>query len=81
MLKSASEGGALKGIMGFETRPLVSTDYTNDERSGVVDARSTMVVDGTCVKVSVLRLGLCRLLYVLTVLRIQQYKMCLVCEV
>ncbi len=51
MLKSASEDGPLKGIMGFETRPLVSTDYINDERSSIVDASSTMVVDGTCVKV------------------------------
>lgn len=51
LLKAASEDGPLKGIMGYETRPLVSTDYTNDERSGIVDARSTMVVDGTCVKV------------------------------
>lgn len=51
LLKSASEDGSLKGILGFETRPLVSTDYTNDERSGIIDARSTMVVDGTCVKV------------------------------
>ena len=51
LLKSAAEDGPLKGILGFETRPLVSTDYTNDERSGIVDARSTMVVDGTCVKV------------------------------
>lgn len=53
LLKSASEDGPLKGIMGYETRALVSTDYTNDERSGIVDARSTMVVDGTCVKVCV----------------------------
>ncbi|CAM9384238.1 unnamed protein product [Ectocarpus sp. 6 AP-2014] len=51
LLKAASEDGPLKGIMGYETRPLVSTDYTNDERSGIVDARSTMVVDGTCVKI------------------------------
>lgn len=50
LLKTASKDGPLKGILGFETRPLVSTDYTNDERSGIVDARSTMVVDGTCVK-------------------------------
>lgn len=68
LLKSASEDGPLKGIMGYETRPLVSTDYTNDERSGIIDARSTMVVDGTCVKVcvSVRRwvwagIGVCRL--------------------
>lgn len=51
LLKKATEEGPLKGVMGFETRALVSTDYTNDERSSVIDARSTMVVDGTCVKV------------------------------
>lgn len=51
MLKAASKEGPLKNILGFETRPLVSTDYTNDERSSIVDAGCTMVVDGTCVKV------------------------------
>lgn len=60
LLKSASEDGPLKGIMGYEARPLVSTDYTNDERSGIIDARSTMVVDGTCVKVRA-RVGAYRL--------------------
>ncbi|WP_170575186.1 ArsJ-associated glyceraldehyde-3-phosphate dehydrogenase [Ruegeria atlantica] len=48
--KAAAEG-ELKGILGYETRPLVSTDYTNDERSSIVDAPSTMVVNGTQVKV------------------------------
>ncbi|MES9869499.1 MAG: glyceraldehyde-3-phosphate dehydrogenase, partial [Sedimenticola sp.] len=32
-------------------RPLVSVDYTNDPRSSIVDAPSTMVIDGTHVKV------------------------------
>ena len=32
----------LKGILGYEDRPLVSTDYINDPRSGIVDALSTM---------------------------------------
>ena len=41
----------LNGILGFEDRPLVSVDYTNDPRSGVVDGPSTMVVDGTQLKV------------------------------
>ncbi len=49
---SAAEHG-LKGILGCETRPLVSTDYVNDTRSGIVDAPSTMVVDGSMVKVLV----------------------------
>jgi glyceraldehyde 3-phosphate dehydrogenase len=43
--------GPLAGILGFETRPLVSIDYRGDPRSAVVDAPSTMVVDGTQVKV------------------------------
>jgi len=43
--------GSLQGILGYETRPLVSCDYTNDSRSAVIDGPSTMVVDGTQLKV------------------------------
>lgn len=43
--------GELKGILGYEERPLVSVDYVNDARSSIVDALSTMVVDGTQVKI------------------------------
>ena len=43
--------GPLRGILGYETRPLVSADFVNDPRSAVVDASSTMVVNGTQVKV------------------------------
>lgn len=50
LFKAASEG-PLKGILGYETRPLVSSDYTNDKRSSIVDAPSTMVVNGTQLKV------------------------------
>ncbi len=50
LFKTAAEG-PLKGILGYEERPLVSTDYTNDTRSGIVDAPSTMVVNGTQVKI------------------------------
>jgi glyceraldehyde 3-phosphate dehydrogenase len=39
--------------LGFEERPLVSVDYTNDTRSGVIDGPSTMVVNGTQLKVLV----------------------------
>ena len=46
-------GGELAGILGFEERPLVSADYLNDPRSGIVDGLSTMVVDGTQVKLLV----------------------------
>ncbi|WP_170515557.1 ArsJ-associated glyceraldehyde-3-phosphate dehydrogenase [Ruegeria atlantica] len=50
LFKAAAEGD-MKGILGYETRPLVSTDYTNDTRSSIVDAPSTMVVNGTQVKI------------------------------
>jgi glyceraldehyde 3-phosphate dehydrogenase len=43
--------GALQGILGYETRPLVSADFVNDPRSGIVDALSTMVIDSRMVKV------------------------------
>lgn len=43
--------GPLAGILGYETRPLVSADYANDTRSSIVDAPSTMVTDGTLLKV------------------------------
>jgi glyceraldehyde 3-phosphate dehydrogenase len=50
LLKAASEG-ELKGILGYEERPLVSIDYKDDPRSSIIDALSTMVVDGTQVKI------------------------------
>ena len=43
--------GPLAGILGYETRQLVSADYCNDSRSSIVDAPSTMVTDGTLLKV------------------------------
>jgi len=49
-LKKASEG-ELKGILGYEEKPLVSIDYKSDPRSSIVDALSTMVVNGTQVKI------------------------------
>ncbi len=52
LLRNAADG-ELAGILGFEDRPLVSADYTNDTRSGIVDAPSTMVIDGRMVKVLV----------------------------
>ena len=52
-LLSNAAAGDLKGILGFETRPLVSADYVNDTRSGIVDAPSTMVIDDEMVKVLV----------------------------
>ncbi|OYD26202.1 ArsJ-associated glyceraldehyde-3-phosphate dehydrogenase [Oceanimonas baumannii] len=52
LLKQAAEG-ALNGILGYEERPLVSVDYKTDPRSGIIDALSTMVVNGTQVKLYV----------------------------
>ncbi|HET8791147.1 MAG TPA: ArsJ-associated glyceraldehyde-3-phosphate dehydrogenase [Modicisalibacter sp.] len=46
----AAAKGELAGILGFETRPLVSIDYRTDPRSSVVDALSTLVINGTQVK-------------------------------
>ena len=43
--------GALAGILGYEVLPLVSADYARDTRSSIVDAPSTMVTDGTLLKV------------------------------
>lgn len=50
-LFAAAAEGALAGILGYETRPLVSSDYRGDPRSAIIDAGSTMVVNGTQVKV------------------------------
>jgi glyceraldehyde 3-phosphate dehydrogenase len=50
LLRAAAEG-PLAGILGFERRPLVSVDYKDDPRSAIVDALSTMVIDGTQVKI------------------------------
>jgi len=50
-LLAAAAEGPLRGILGYEERPLVSIDYKDDPRSAIVDAPSTMVVDGTSVKI------------------------------
>ncbi len=50
LLKTAA-AGALQGILGYEERPLVSIDYRSDPRSSIIDALSTLVVDGTHVKI------------------------------
>ncbi len=52
LLKEAAEG-ELKDILGYEERPLVSIDYKTDPRSSVVDALSTMIINGTQVKLYV----------------------------
>jgi glyceraldehyde 3-phosphate dehydrogenase len=50
-LLKAAAGGALNGILGFEERPLVSTDFVDDPRSSIIDGPSTMVVNDTMVKI------------------------------
>ena len=52
LFQEASEN-ELQGILGYEERPLVSIDYTNDSRSSIIDAPSTMVINGTQVKLYV----------------------------
>jgi len=51
LLLAAASQGPLAGILGYEERPLVSADYRTDPRSAIVDAPSTMVIDGTQVKI------------------------------
>jgi len=50
-LFAAAAAGPLAGILGYEERPLVSADYARDTRSAIVDAPSTLVTDGTLLKV------------------------------
>ncbi|MEO1016534.1 MAG: ArsJ-associated glyceraldehyde-3-phosphate dehydrogenase [Pseudomonadota bacterium] len=50
-LFAAAAEGSLEGILGYETRPLVSVDYQGDTRSAIIDALSTMVVDQHQVKI------------------------------
>jgi glyceraldehyde 3-phosphate dehydrogenase len=52
LLRMAADG-PLAGILGFEDRPLVSADYVNDTRSGIVDGPSTMVIDHRMAKVMI----------------------------
>ena len=47
----AAAAGPLAGILGYEDRPLVSADYANDTRSAIIDGPSTLVTDGTMLKV------------------------------
>jgi glyceraldehyde 3-phosphate dehydrogenase len=50
LLHAAAEG-PLKGILAYETRPLVSIDFVSDPHSAIVDAACTMVTNGTQVKI------------------------------
>ncbi|MEL7656645.1 MAG: type I glyceraldehyde-3-phosphate dehydrogenase [Bacillota bacterium] len=49
-LKKAADG-PMKGILGYTEEPLVSIDFKEDERSSIVDALSTMVLEDNMVKV------------------------------
>ena len=50
IIKAASEG-ELKGVLGYNTEPLVSVDFNHDPRSSVFDSTQTRVIGGTLVKV------------------------------
>ena len=49
-IREASEG-ALKGVLGFNSQPLVSVDFNHDPRSSIYDSTLTQVMEGTLVKV------------------------------
>ena len=51
LFAEAARVGPLKGILGYEARELVSSDFRGDPRSAIVDGPSTMVVNGTQLKV------------------------------
>jgi len=51
VMKAASESGPLKGILGYNTAPLVSIDFNHDPHSSTFDATQTQVVDGGLVRV------------------------------
>ena len=51
LFRAAATSAPLEGILGYEERPLVSTDFATDPRSGIVDGLSTRVTDRTLVKV------------------------------
>jgi len=50
-LKKASETGSLKGYLAYEEEELVSADFKGNPYSSIVDAKMTLVVGGTCLKV------------------------------
>jgi len=50
MIKEAANG-KLKGIMGYNDEPLVSSDFNHDPRSSIFDASGTQVIDGTLVRI------------------------------
>jgi glyceraldehyde 3-phosphate dehydrogenase len=49
--RAAAAGGPMKGILGYTTDPVVSSDFKGDPRSSIVDAQSTMVIGGSLAKV------------------------------
>jgi glyceraldehyde 3-phosphate dehydrogenase len=49
--RNAAASGPLKGILAYSDEPLVSSDYIGNPYSCILDAATTNVIDGTCVKV------------------------------
>jgi glyceraldehyde 3-phosphate dehydrogenase len=52
VFRAASENGALAGVLGYSEEPLVSVDYIGNANSCTLDSLSTIVIDGTLVKIS-----------------------------
>ncbi|MCY0893936.1 MAG: type I glyceraldehyde-3-phosphate dehydrogenase [Acidibacillus sp.] len=50
-LRAATKEGSLKGFLDYTDEPLVSKDFNGNAFSSIVDGLSTMVIDGTMVKV------------------------------
>ncbi len=52
VFKAAAASGVLTGILDYSEVPLVSIDYVGNPHSCTLDALSTIVIDGTLVKIS-----------------------------
>jgi len=50
LFRRAAEG-PMRGILAYSDLPLVSRDYNGNPHSAIVDGLSTMVIEGTLVKV------------------------------
>lgn len=52
IMKAAAEGTGLKGVLGYNDLPLVSSDFNHDDRSSIFDSTLTKVSGGRLVKVT-----------------------------
>ena len=51
LFRTASESKSFKGIIGYNSEPLVSIDYNHDINSAVLAARQTNVMEGNLVRI------------------------------